>query len=113
MTPFLLVLGLVAGTQQPPVPVLPPPGRVQPVQPVPVAMTLATFSRSFAALPGNHEVWLIHPRTKQPVLVCFTLPPGRMRSFEVDDDWIEFEFDKCDVTIDFRKNGKVEIEYDD
>jgi hypothetical protein len=118
MTSFVVAFGLAFSAQQIQPPVLPPPTRVEPlasprVQPLPVAMTLAEFSRAFAALPGKHEVWLIHPRSRQPVLVCFTLPPGRMRSFEVEDDWIEFEFEKCDVRIDFRKNGRVEIDYDD
>jgi hypothetical protein len=74
-------------------------------------LCLADFSRTFTTLPGKHEVWLIHPYTKELVLVCFTLPAGRMKRFEVDDRWIDFKFDKCMVKIDFRKNGKVEIDY--
>ena len=109
MMPLVLVLGLFAPAQQPEVPVLPPPGRLEPA--VPVALCLADFSRTFTPLPGKHEVWLIHPCTKEPVLVCFTLPAGRMKRFEVDDRWIDFKFDKCMVKIDFRKNGKVEIDY--
>ena len=90
MTPLLLVLGLTAPAQPPRVPVLPPPGQVEPARPVPgqqlpVVLTLTDFSRTFTPLPGKHQVWLIHPSTKQPVLVCFTLPPGRMKRFEVDD----------------------------
>jgi hypothetical protein len=116
MTPLLVLLGMtspISPAQQPGVPVLPPPSRVQPAPQVPVALCLADFSRAFTPLPGRHEVWLIHPCTKQPVQVCFTLPPGRMKRFEVEDRSIEFEFDKCEVRIDFRKNGKVEIDYDD
>jgi len=45
--------------------------------------------------------------------VCFTLPPGRMKRFEVEDRDIEFHFDKCEVRIEFRKNGKVDVVYDD
>ncbi|HVL10916.1 MAG TPA: hypothetical protein VM529_00020 [Gemmata sp.] len=110
MTPLLLAV-LLGTPAQPPV--LPAPARVEPALPVPVALTLADFSRAFAPLPGRHEVWIVHPSTKQPVLVCFTLPPGRMKRFEVEDRDIEFHFDKCEVRIEFRKNGKVDVVYDD
>jgi hypothetical protein len=125
MTPLLLSLGLFTTAQPPgvpreiPIPLpLPAPGRPVPVplpapqpapQPVPVALTLAEFSRTFTPLPGKHEVWFIHPSTKQPVRVCFVLPEGRLKRFEVDDRWIDFHFDKCKVTIDFRRNGRVEV----
>jgi hypothetical protein len=122
MTPLLLALAL-AGPAGQPVPQLPPPGRPQPLpQPLPppmavpqapVAFTLPDFSRGFAALPGKHQVWFVHPCSKRPVEVCFTLPPGRMKRFEVDDRDIEFEFEKCEVRIEFRKNGTVKVEYDD
>jgi hypothetical protein len=110
MTPLLFALGLIAPAQPP---VLPAPTPVLPAQPVPVALCLADFSRAFTPLPGKHEVWFVHPCTKQPVLVCFTLPAGRMKRFEVEDRDVEFHFDKCEVRIEFRKNGKVDVVYDD
>jgi hypothetical protein len=98
-----------------PVPQLPQPQPLptQPLPQTPVVLKLADFSRVFTPLPGKHDVWLLHPTTCQPVRVCFTLPPGKMKRFEVEDRSIEFEFDKCEVKIEFRKNGRVEIEYDD
>ncbi|MBA4188360.1 MAG: hypothetical protein C0467_10185 [Planctomycetaceae bacterium] len=125
MMPLFLVLGLsVAG--QPPLPPpaarpielpvpqpmpLPAPQAIPvPAAQVPVALTLAEFSRTFTPLPGKHQVWFIHPSTGKPVLVCFTLPEGRMKRFEVDDRWIDFKFDKRTVSIDFRRSGKVEVE---
>ena len=113
MTPLVVLLGLISSAQQPGVPVLPAPARLQPAPQVPVAVTLAEFSRGFAALPGKHEVWFVHPCTKHPVLVCFTLPGGRLKRFEVEDRDVEFHFDKCEVRIEFRKNGKVDVIYDD
>lgn len=112
MTPILLALAL-AGQPSRPVPVLPPPARFQQVPVVPVAVTLADFSRVFAATPGKHAVWFVHPCTGQPVEVCFALPGGKMKRFEVDDREIEWHFDKCEVRIEFRKNGTVKVEYDD
>lgn len=126
MTSLLLGLALTTPGQPPILPSTPLPPRVQrlpqgipggPVLPAPQqVLTLAQFSRAFAAIPGKHDVWMIHPRTGQPVLVCFTLPVGgRLERFETGDDWIEFEFNKPDfqVEINFRKNGRVEVEYDD
>lgn len=116
MTPLLLALAIA---QPPQFPVLPPPGRVQPIPvpafpvPQPAVVTLADFSRTFTPLPGKHRVWFVHPSTGQPVEVCFALPPGRMKRFEVEDREIDFEFDKCEVRIEFRRNGTVKIEYDD
>lgn len=125
MTPLFIALALLAPAQPPGVPreipipqPLPSPGQSvpvplplpQPAQPVPVALTIAEFSRTFTPLPGKHAVWFVHPTTKQPVLVCFTLPEGRLKRFEVDDRWIDFHFDKCKVKIDFRRNGKVDVD---
>lgn len=126
MTPLILALGLTAPAQPPAFPQLPPGVRVQPQVPQPVfrvppqlppqappAVTLADFSRLFTPTPGKHHVWVVHPCTGQPVAVCFTLPPGRLRRFEVDDRWIEFRFDRCEVRIDFLRNGRVDVDYDD
>ena len=82
-------------------------------QPAVPAVTLDEFSRVFTPLPGKHEVWFVHPYTCRPVLVCFTLPQGKLRDFEVDKYEIRFEIGKCDVEITFRKNGTVKVEYND
>ena len=59
-------------------------------------------------------MWVVHPDTRQPVKVCFVLPPGKLEDFEVGRRSIRFEF--CggkEVEIDFRKNGTVRVDYDD
>jgi len=140
MTPIVLSLALTAPAQ-PPVVVTPPvviaPGvRVQPqVYPVPVyrppvvvvptypvvpvqpvvpqAVTLSEFSRFFTPTPGKHDVWIVHPVTRQPVKVCFTLPGGKLRDFEVDRRSIRFDFRSVEVNIFFRNNGTVDVQYRD
>ncbi len=127
MMPLIIALGLLSPAQ-PPLPPLPAPLPVPlplpapPPAPLPVperaipvaprAFTLAEFSRGFTPLPGKHEVWLVHPVTRQPALICFTLPPGRMKRFEVGDRYIEFNFDKCEVRIDFYRNGRIKVDHD-
>jgi hypothetical protein len=105
---------------RPPVVLVPPPVIVQrpPVfvpqpQPVPQAITLAEFSRFFAPTPGKHEVWIVHPVTQRPVLVCFVLPGGKLRDFEVDRRCIHFDFGRDEVDIDFRTDGTVRVRYRD
>jgi hypothetical protein len=96
-----------------PVPVYTPTYPVVPVRPVaPQAVTLSEFSRFFTPTPGKHDMWIVHPVTRQPVLVCFTLPNGRLRDFEVDRRSIRFEFSRGDVEIEFRNTGTVNVRYD-
>lgn len=91
---------------------VPLPPNPQPV--APRALTLAEFSRFFTPIPGKHDVWIVHPSTGRPVQVCFTLPGGLMRDYEVDKRSIRFEFEcGTEVDIDFRNNGTVRVEYDD
>ena len=106
-----LVLGLVLtlpGQPPPPVLVVPPP---PPVVVVPVALTVEQFSRAFTPIPGKHDVWLIHPRTCQPVHVCFTLPAGKLRHVDVGRRVVEFDFGRCGVEIIFRLNGTADVKY--
>lgn len=94
----------------PVVPVVP----VVPVQPAPQAVTLADFSRFFTPTPGKHHVWIVHPVTCQPVQVCFVLPAGKLKEFEVEKRSIRFEFrGGAEIEIEFRNNGTVRVEYDD
>ena len=98
-----------------PVPVplpLPEPVPVPLPEPVPQpALTLEQFSRFFTPVPGEHRVLLIHPRTGRPVPVCFTLPEGKLRHFEVSRDDIDFDFGRNEVEIIFRRNGTVDVKY--
>jgi hypothetical protein len=80
----------------------------------PAAISLGDFSRFFTPTPGKHHVWVIHPVTRQPVEVCFTLPPGQLKEFKVDRREIRFEFrGGYEVEIEFRHNGTVRVRYDD
>lgn len=95
----------------PPVVVVPPPVVV-----APPALTLPQFSRVFAPTPGRHHYWIVHPRTCQPVEVCFVLPNcGRLDRVRVDRDSIHIDIDNpdFDVDIDFRNDGSVRIRYSD
>ncbi len=106
----------------PPVQVLrpgfPPPVVAPPVvvaQPV-GALTLPQFSRVFAPTPGRHHYLIVHPRTCQPVEVCFVLPNcGRLDRVRVDRDSIHIDIDNpdFDVDIDFRNDGTVRVRYSD
>jgi hypothetical protein len=79
----------------------------------PQAVTLGDFSRLFAPTPGKHDVWVVHPVTGQPVKVCFVLPAGKLRDFEVGRRFVRFEFARGQVVeIDFRANGTVRVDYD-
>jgi hypothetical protein len=108
MTALVLGLALTAPTQ-PPLPGVPPPLPAVPAVP---ALTFDQFSRAFAATPGRHQYWLLHPRTGQPVEVCFALPPvGRLDRFHVGRDEILIDLDApdYDVRIDFRNDGTVRV----
>lgn len=108
MTAIVLGLALAIPSQQP-LPVQPPPLPAVPAVP---ALSLDQFSRAFAATPGRHQYWLIHPRTGQPVEVCFALPPaGRLDRFHVGRDEILIDLVRPDyvVRIDFRNDGTVRV----
>ncbi len=95
-----------------PVPVLNPNYPGYPTQPVvPQAATLSEFSRFFTPTPGAHDVWIVHPVTRQPVRVSFVLPAGKLRSVDVDRRSIQFEFRNGIVDIEFRNNGTVDVSY--
>lgn len=78
---------------------------------VPVAFTLEQFGKVFQPIPGHHKVWIIHPKTCQPVEVCFTLPPGCPK-VEISRRKIEFDYGKREIEVHFRHSGRVEVEYD-
>jgi hypothetical protein len=74
--------------------------------------TLAEFAGSFRPLPGTYEVTLIHPRTCCPVTICFTLPHGCPK-VKVNRDELRFDYGRYEVDIEFKKKGRVKIEYQD
>ena len=87
----IVALFVLAGLAQQPLPQSLPSSQVQPLPAstpfpqTPVVFSLAEFSRAFTPVAGTHQVWFVHPSTKDPVEVNFTLPPGRMKRFEVAD----------------------------
>jgi hypothetical protein len=93
-----------------------PPANPGPLPPPVGALTLEQFSRVFAPTPGHHRYLLVHPRTCQPVEVCFVLPNcGRLDRVRVNRDSILIDIDNpdYDVDVDFRKDGTVRIRYSD
>lgn len=76
-------------------------------------MTHREFAASFRPAPGNYEVVLLHPCTHCPVKVCFTLPPGCIRKIDCDRNDIEFDYGKYEVELNFKRDGRVEVDFDD
>jgi hypothetical protein len=76
-------------------------------------MTHVEFARGFRPLPGNYEVLMLHPRSCQPVKVCFSLPHGCPEKVRIERDEIEFDYDDFEVEIEFRRDGRVRVNYDD
>ena len=134
MTPLLLTLGLAtqAGPASDPrypvqYPVYAPPryapplyappfyGRPIPpivvVPPRPAAVSVEEFARCFRPSAGRHEIWVIHPYTRRPVEVCFTLPHGRP-DVDFTRRHVEFDYGRKEVDIRFLANGSVDVQYD-
>jgi hypothetical protein len=77
--------------------------------PVCPVYTLDTFARDFRPCEGRHHIQIIHPVTKCPVDVCFELPCGKLREFDVNRRSIEFDYGRREVRIVFRLNGTVDV----
>ena len=86
------------------VPQAPPPSIVLPVKP----LTHQEFAKIFQPLPGNYQVVLIHPGSRQPVQVSFTLPPGNPR-VRVHHRDLVFDYGRHEVEIRFALHGKVRV----
>ena len=84
--------------------VLPAPTPVRPP-------THAEFARHFQPLPGRYEVVLLHPDTRCPVQVCFTLPPGCPKKVRVERRELEFDYGRYEVEIRFDRRGGVRVTY--
>jgi hypothetical protein len=107
MTACLLCLCLIAAQTPPPgnVPPAPTPS-VSPAAPRP--LTLEEFGATFQPVPGTYEVLFLHPCSKKPVTVTFTLPPGNPK-MKVDKREIEFDYGKFEVRLRFRIFGRVAV----
>jgi len=77
------------------------------------AISLRDFARSFRPEPGDWAVTFVHPRTGELVDVYFTLPHDDLEDINLERDEIEFEYDDQEVKIEFRRDGRVRVEYDD
>jgi hypothetical protein len=76
-------------------------------------LTHREFAAAFQPLPGNYEVVLLHPYTRRPVKVCFSLPHGCIKEVEVDRNELQFDYGKFEVEVRFRRCGRVDVDLDD
>lgn len=81
------------------------------VQPQIPVYCFDTFARDFRPCPGRHHIAIIHPVTKCPVEVCFTLPDRKLKEVEVHRREIEFKFGLgCHkVELEFKRDGTVRV----
>lgn len=82
-----------------------------PVVVQPPVYCLDTFARDFRPCPGRHHILIIHPVTKQPVEVCFSLPDRKLKEVEVNRREVEFKYGLGfhKVELDFRRDGTVKV----
>jgi hypothetical protein len=100
----------------PPAAVADPPryDRVQPPPPEPLPVvvrpvTVAEFAASFRPAPGTYEAMLIHPMTKTPVKVRFTLPTGVPKKVRARRRELVFDYGRHWVKLRFVRDGGVRV----
>ena len=71
------------------------------------------FARTFRPQAGNYEVVLLHPYTGRPCRVCFSLPHGYPKEMRIERNEIEYDYGDVEVEIQFKRDGRVKVEYDD
>ena len=86
---------------------LPPPTPLPP--PAVKALTIEQFVEGFKPQPGKYEVLLVHPKSCQPVKVCFELPAGCPRKVRYTKHVLEFDYGRDSVRIRFLHNGDVKV----
>ncbi len=90
---------------------LPPPTTIVPTSPPP--MTVEQFGASFIPTPGVHQATIIHPCTKKPIDVVFSLPELPLKKTRVSKCRITYDYGKTQVVLIFRIiGGKVDVRYD-
>lgn len=84
---------------------------LEPVVPAVPVYCYDTFARDFRPCPGKHHIAIIHPVTKCPVEVCFTLPDRKLKEVEVNRRDIEFKYGLglCKVELEFKRDGTVRV----
>jgi hypothetical protein len=95
-----------------PAPLVIPAPKGIPVLP-PRYMTHREFAATFRPYPGNYEVTLIHPYTRRPVLVRFSLPPGRIKEVDADPSELRFDYGSWELEVHFKRDGRVTLDIDD
>jgi hypothetical protein len=107
--PSALSSAPIVSVPSPVPPVAPTPGQVfVPAPVVPVVMTHQDFARVFKPAPGRYEVTLLHPGSKNPVRVCFTLPDGDPQ-VRVHRRELVFDYGRHEVEIRFALGGRVRV----
>jgi hypothetical protein len=106
----------LAAAPAPPVAVAEPPryDRVQPPPPEPLPVvvrpvTVAEFASSFRPAPGTYEAVLIHPMTRAPVKVRFTLPAGVPKKVRARRRELVFDYGRHWVKLRFVRDGGVRV----
>ena len=70
------------------------------------------FDHYFSPTGGRHLFAFVHPRTGHTVGVELILPNGRPK-MDIETREIELDYGSYEVEIDFHRDGRVSIEYDD
>ena len=119
--PSLAIPPVATTTEELPVPTS--PGPVLPSPPVTVLptprsvpvhyLTHREFAASFRPVPGNYEVMMVHPYTRRPVKVCFSLPPGPIRCVDADRNELRFDYGSWELEVHFKRDGRVALDIDD
>lgn len=76
-------------------------------------MTHREFAATFRPYPGNYEVMMIHPYTRRPVMVRFSLPPGRIKEVDADHNELRFDYGSWELEVHFKRDGRVALDIDD
>ena len=74
------------------------------------AMSLHNCANQFKPRPGSHFARIIHPTTGIEYQISFSLPPGTPNVVERRNKLL-FQYPNQTVEFDFKKNGRLDIDY--
>jgi len=75
-----------------------------------MAQTLQQFASAFVPVEGKYEAVFLHPSTRQPVRVWFTLPRGPWQVFATSKAVVFLSPRFGRVQLYFKGNGRVVVE---
>ena len=75
-----------------------------------IAQTPQQFAATFVPVEGKYEAVFLHPSTKQPVRVWFTLPRGHWQVFAAPKAVVFLSPQFGRVQLYFKGNGRVVVE---